>query len=180
VLAAVTPVLSTHQLDAVELVWRTDRGGWVLELTLERPGSRIPGEGITLDLCTDISREVSAALDASDAIPGRYRLEVGSPGVERSLYGVNDYVRFAGQAARLKLVAPEAGQHVLYGMLQGMEDGQIVIELERGERISLEHSAIESARLVFEPPAQPRRDKAMRAKKSGSGSNSRRQQRTSR
>jgi ribosome maturation factor RimP len=180
VLAAVRPVLLSHRLDVVELVWRTDRGGWVLEITLERPGSRIPGEGITLDLCSDISRELSAALDASDAIPHRYRLEVGSPGVERSLYGVNDFARFAGHPARIKLAVPNAGQYVLYGVLQGVEDGQVVVELERGERIALEPAAIESARLVFESSAQARRENSARAKKSGPGSSARRQQRTSR
>ena len=182
VLAAVEPVLSAHQVDAVELVWRTDRGGWVLELTLERPGSRIPGEGITLELCADVSRELSAALDLADAIPQRYRLEVGSPGVERALYGVGDYVRFAGQVARLKLKEPHAGQHVVFGVLQGVEsDGRIALELERGERVELDHDVIESARLVFEPAARhPERDKAARAGRSGPGAKPRRPQRTSR
>ena len=182
VLAAVTPVLSAHQVDAVEVVWRTDRGGWVLEITLERPGSRIPGEGITLELCSDISRELSAALDVGDVIPGHYRLEVGSPGVERALYGAGDYARFAGQVARLKLKEAHDGQHVLFGVLQGVEeDGRIALQLERGERIELSHDVIESARLVFEPAARhPERDKAARAGRSGPGSKSRRPQRTSR
>jgi len=179
VLAAVAPVLSAHQLDAVELVWRTDRGGWVLEVTLERPGSRIPGEGITLDLCSDISRELSAALDAGDVIPGRYRLEVGSPGVERALYGKGDYARFAGQPARLKLLQPHDGQYVLFGLLQGVDDdGRIALELDNGERIGLDHAAIESARLVFESTVRqsPREKRG----KSASGNKPKRPQRTSR
>lgn len=182
VLAAVAPVLSAHQLDAVELVWRTDRGGWVLEVTLERPGSRIPGEGITLDLCSDISRELSAALDANDVIPGRYRLEVGSPGVERALYGKGDYARFAGQPARLKLSQPHAGQYVVFGLLQGVDDdGRIVLELDNGERIGLDHAAIENARLVFESSVrQSPREKRGGAGKSAAGVKPRRPQRTSR
>jgi ribosome maturation factor RimP len=182
VLAAVVPVLSAHQVDVVELVWRTDRGGWVLEITLERPGSRVPGEGITLDLCSDISRELSAALDVDDTIPQRYRLEVGSPGVERALYGNGDYARFAGRSARIKLKEAREGQYVLYGVLQGVEgEGRIVLELDRGERIELSLEVIESARLVFEPAARhPERDKAARAGRSGPGSKARRPQRTSR
>jgi len=64
VLGAVLPVLRAHRVEGVELVWRTDRGGWVLELTVERPDSRLPGAGVTIDLCSEISRDISAALDA--------------------------------------------------------------------------------------------------------------------
>jgi len=67
-------------------VWRTDRSGWLLEVTVERPDSTIPGAGVTVDLCSEISRDLSAALDVADVIQQRYRLEVGSPGLERALY----------------------------------------------------------------------------------------------
>ena len=109
IVAAVAPVLRAHGVEGVELVWRTDRGTRVLELTLERSGSRIPGAGITIDLCSEISRDVSAALDVADAIPGRYHLQVGSPGLDRALYRSADYERFAGQVARLRLREPLAG-----------------------------------------------------------------------
>ncbi|HEY8946852.1 MAG TPA: ribosome maturation factor RimP, partial [Polyangiaceae bacterium] len=117
----------------------------------ERPGSRLPGEGITIDLCSDISRDLSAALDVADAIPHRYRLEVGSPGLERALYGARDFARFAGQLARIKLREPHAGQHVLHGTLQGVdESGAVVVELPTGEVAPLPLSNIENARLVFQ------------------------------
>jgi len=150
VLAVVAPVLRAHQVDGVELLWRTDRGVWVLELTVERSGSRIPGEGITIELCSEISRDLSAALDVADVMPAHYRLEVGSPGLDRALYSAMDYVRFAGQNAKLKLHAPLSGQHVLTGVLHGLdEEGRVLVETDRGEE-SIEFAAIESARLVFE------------------------------
>ena len=87
VVSLVEPVLEKHGVDAVELMWRADPEGKVLELTLERPGSKRSGEDITIDLCTDISRELSALFDEDEGVlPGKYRLEVGSPGVERALY----------------------------------------------------------------------------------------------
>lgn len=155
ILAVVGPILSAHGVDAVELVWRTDRGERVLELTVERRDSRIPGAGITIDLCTDISRDLSAALDVADVIPGSYRLEVGSPGVERALYQARDYERFAGQLAKLKLKQPLAdGQRVIRGTLQGLEEGsdggqRIVVSTERGE-LDLGLEDIDSAHLVFD------------------------------
>ncbi len=178
VLDAVLPVLRAHAVDAVELVWRTDRGGWVLELTVERPDSRVPGEGVTIDLCSEISRDLSAALDVADAIPHRYRLEVGSPGLERALYTARDYARFAGQFARLKLKAPIEGQHVLRGTLHGLdEQGAVLLESERGELVPLSLDGIESARLVFQSGAGARGGKGLPGRASGRGARAQRPQR---
>jgi len=150
IVAAVAPVLRSHGVEGVELVWRTDRGTRVLELTLERSGSRIPGAGITIDLCSEISRDVSAALDVADAIPGRYHLQVGSPGLDRALYQAADYERFAGQLARLKLREPVDGERICRGTLHGLdESGRVLIETDRGE-VAIDFAAIDSARLVFD------------------------------
>lgn len=171
VLAAVEPVLSAHGVDAVELLWRTDGGGRVLELTVEKPAARLPGEGITVDLCAEISRDLSAALDAEDVIPYRYRLEVGSPGLERALYGARDYARFSGQPARLKLKEAHAGQRVLFGTLHGLdEDGRVVLELESSELVQLSLDGIESARLVFQMGDAGGGHKPGRARKGGRAS----------
>jgi len=151
VLAAVAPILSAHRVDGVELLFKTDRGGWVLELTIERPMERVPGAGITLELCTDISRDLSAALDVADCIPHRYRLEVGSPGVERALYSQADYQRFAGQAARLKLRVARNSEYVIIGVLNGLSpEGRIVIQSDTGELIELSLDEIDNGRLVFD------------------------------
>jgi len=149
--AAIGPVLSAHNVECVECIWRTERNGWQLSITVERPDSRKPGEGVTIDLCADISRDLSAALDVADCIPHHYTLEVGSPGVERSLYVRRDYERFAGQPARLKLTAPRAGQAVIFGTLHGLDDGgNVLIETEQGELASIELETIQSARILFE------------------------------
>ena len=151
--AAIGPVLAAHNVECVECIWRTDRGGWLLEISIERADSSIPGYGVTVDLCADISRDLSAALDVADCIPHHYTLEVGSPGVERALYVRRDYERFAGQAARLKLAEPHAGQYVIFGTLHGLDENHeraVLIETEQGELASIELDKIQSARLLFE------------------------------
>ena len=149
-LAVVEPILRAHHVEGVELIWRTDRGGWLLELTVERPDARRPGDGITVELCSDISKDLSAALDVADVIPHTYRLEVGSPGLERALYTLRDYERFAGELVRIKLREPLEGQAVVRGKLMGLDDSEgVVVETERGI-VSLALETIESARLVFD------------------------------
>jgi len=167
-------------VDCVELVWRSDRGERVLEVTVEQPGSTEPGAGVTLELCTDVSRDLSAALDVADCISQRYRLEVGSPGLERGLYGMDDYRRFAGRSARLKLHRPVRGQHVLVGALSVIDDEKLSLDV-RGEPVEIELANVDNARLVFEwrrgePPgrrtpgrgAQPARDKRPRVRNGAS------------
>lgn len=159
VLAAVEPVLRAHGVEGVELVWRTDQGGWLLELTIERPDSRVPGEGITIDVCTDVSRDLSAALDVAEVMSHAYRLEVGSPGLDRALYSPGDYARFAGQTAKLKLREALAGQRVIHGTLHGLdESGKVQLETERG-LVSLAFEQIESGRLTFTWGGNPRKGK---------------------
>jgi ribosome maturation factor RimP len=143
-------VLAAHGVEAVELIWRSDSQGWVLYLTVERPGTSDPTLGITLDLCAELSRDLSAALDVADVIAARYRLEVGSPGLDRALYGVRDYERFAGRMAKVKLREPVLGQRVVRGELKGLgSDGKVVL-VSDGKELSLDPADIESGRLAFD------------------------------
>jgi ribosome maturation factor RimP len=122
----------------------------VLEITVEQPGSTEPGAGVTLDLCSDISRDLSTALDVADCIKQRYRLEVGSPGLERALYGAEDFRRFVGHTARLKLKEMVHGQYVLVGTIGAVDDaGQLTLSVG-DEPVLVAQSNIDAARLVFE------------------------------
>ncbi len=72
-----------------------DFGGGVLRVVLDRE------DGVKLEHCTTVSRELSALLDVEDFGSGRYTLEVSSPGLDRRLYGLQDYERFAGSLAKI-------------------------------------------------------------------------------
>lgn len=167
-LAVVEPVLAAHGLEGVELIWKTDNRGWVLYLTVERPGTTQTGAGVTLDDCSELSRDISAALDVDDIIPSAYRLEVGTPGVERRLYGSADFARFAGQTIKVKLQKPLNGEYTLRGKLLGVnEAGQVSIEKPAPAKPAaesetaeaqwvLDQENIQSANLVLEWGPEPR------------------------
>jgi ribosome maturation factor RimP len=154
VISVIEPVLRAHGVGGVELIWRSDPGGWVLYLTVERPEAKGPGEGITLDLCAEISRDLSSALDVADAMPARYRLDVGSPGLDRALYAAGDYQRFAGRRAKIKLRDPLEGQRVLTGDLGGVDtEGHVVLTAD-GREHRFDFEQIESGRLSFDWQAE--------------------------
>jgi ribosome maturation factor RimP len=141
VLDAIEPVLRAYGLAGVELVWRTDGQGRVLYVTVERAdagenpepaitaGAAEPEQGVTLEVCSRLSRDLSTAFDVHNLFEGAYRLEVGSPGLERRLYAAADYQRFRGKLAKLKLSPPVAGQSVITGKLAGVDaEGNVLLE----------------------------------------------------
>jgi ribosome maturation factor RimP len=140
IIEAIEPVLRAHGLAGVELVWRTDGQGRVLQVTLETAESAAssePGGGVTLEVCSKVSRDLSTALDVLELIDGKYRLEVGSPGLERRLYGLADYRRFSGRRAKLKLASAIEGQYVLLGKLSGVDtEGRVLIVVGEAEQAS--------------------------------------------
>ncbi len=167
IIEAITPVLRAHGLAGVELIWRTDGQGRVLQVTLEsqavlgspvtsetaataessaapegegaEPGAGGDPRGVTLEVCSKVSRDLSTALDVLELIDGKYRLEVGSPGLERRLYTLDDYRRFSGRLAKLKLASAIEGQYVLLGKLNGLDAEDrvlIVVDVDGVEHAS--------------------------------------------
>ncbi|MHB1951750.1 MAG: ribosome maturation factor RimP, partial [Acidiferrobacteraceae bacterium] len=106
-------------------------------------------EGVTVEDCAAASRQVSAALDVEDPIPGRYTLEVSSPGLDRPLRRQEDFTRFKGALVRVRTVAPIMGRRNFTGRLLGYEREHVVLEAD-AERYELALANIDTARLVPE------------------------------
>ena len=101
--------------------------------------------GVDLDLCADISRDLSPMLDVYPPVSGQYNLEVSSPGVERTLKTPEHFEKSTGEKVNLKL---SSGDRVK-GRLKGFEEGEIILETEHGEeRFPL--SEVRKARTYFE------------------------------
>ena len=104
-------------------------------------------DGIDIDDCEAVSRQVSAILDVEDPLPGNYTLEVSSPGLDRTLTKPAHFQRFMGEDVRVKLRFPLDGRRNFRGALKSADDEQIEVEVD-GESHSLPLATIESARLV--------------------------------
>jgi ribosome maturation factor RimP len=101
--------------------------------------------GITVDDCARVSNHLTRAF-AVEGIDYE-RLEVSSPGLDRPLKRIEDFARFAGREASVKLKLPRDGRRRFEGRLVGVEDGRIVLEVE-GHRQQLGLDEIDRARLV--------------------------------
>jgi ribosome maturation factor RimP len=104
-------------------------------------------EGINVDDCQAVSHQVSGVLDVEDPIRGQYTLEVSSPGLDRPLFRERDFERFAGNQVDIRLLAPVNGRRKFKGVLGGLRDGQVVLQMD-DEELVVALDEIDRARLV--------------------------------
>ncbi|MDO6805612.1 ribosome maturation factor RimP, partial [Wenyingzhuangia sp. 1_MG-2023] len=83
-------------------------------------------DGITVDHCADVSRQIGSVLDVEDPISQDYTLEVSSPGMDRPLFTMDQYVQSVGEEIELRLRMPFDGRRKFKGRLQGIEEQDIV------------------------------------------------------
>lgn len=104
-------------------------------------------EGIGLDDCEAVSRQIGTVLDAEDPIPGHYTLEVSSPGLDRRLRKREHFERFVGEDVRIKLRVPLDGRRNFRGAIGAVDDENVEVEVD-GQSHRLPLAKIASARLV--------------------------------
>jgi ribosome maturation factor RimP len=102
-------------------------------------------DGVNVDDCAAVSHHLSRVLTVEGIAYDR--LEVSSPGLDRSLKKERDFVRFAGQKARIKLRVPVDGQRNFVGVLRETRAGTVQLEID-GKLMSLDLDNLEKARLV--------------------------------
>lgn len=105
-------------------------------------------EGVTIEDCEKVSRQVSALLDVEDPIAGEYTLEVSSPGVDRPLFSIEQYAQYVGSEVNLKLRRALEGRRKFKGQIIKVS-GDIVGLLVEGTEYDLEYSDIEKASIVY-------------------------------
>jgi ribosome maturation factor RimP len=143
-------VCAAHGLSLVDARYTTEHG-FVLKVLIERPGADLKtGAGVSLDACQAVSRDLSTALDVAEGVTpdGAYRLEVGSPGLDRPLFSLSDFERFAGEKVRLQTHHPVAGRRRFSGTLLGVDGDGIKLDQD-GQVLTVQHTEIAKANLVY-------------------------------
>ena len=102
---------------------------------------------MSFDDCTEISRTISALLDVEDPIESAYNLEVMSPGIDRPLTRVMDYIRFKGFEAKVETMLPIDGRKRFKGVIGGIENDIIALSMPEGD-VSLPFRQVRTAKLV--------------------------------
>jgi len=139
-----TPLLTSMGLELLEVQFRREGHGWVLRLFIDSE------EGVNVDHCARVSRELSDYLDVEDVIEHPYHLEVSSPGLERTLYKLDDFVRFTGKKARIKLKESLDGKRVFIGKILAVHDDRIELATDEDRMVEFSYNRVKKARLTIE------------------------------
>jgi ribosome maturation factor RimP len=142
----VAPVLGDLGLDLYDL----DYVGGTLRVTVDRSG------GVDLDTIALATRLISRELDHADPVPGRYTLEVTSPGLERPLRTPRHFAAAVGTTVAIRTHPEVEGERRVQGVVAAADDDGVVVRTESGVERRLAYEEIERARTVFEWGATPR------------------------
>lgn len=105
--------------------------------------------GVTVDDCERVSAQVSALLDVENPIVDSYRLEVSSPGLDRTLFRREQYEASIGRRVNVRLAFPFEGRRQFEGVLAGVESKDIVLRVaEEAEEYLLPFDQIQRTRIV--------------------------------
>ena len=112
-------------------------------------------EGVDVEHCAQVSRQMGLALDVEDVVHGAYHLEVSSPGLERRFFEVGQLVPYVGRELEVALALPVAGRKRFRGTLTGVEEASFGLDCE-GQAHSLPWNDVTRARLIhhFETPEE--------------------------
>ena len=150
------PVVADLGLECLGVEYSPSHGNGRVRVYIDAPQ-----RAVTVDDCEAVSRQVSATLDVNDPIPGRYTLEVSSPGLDRPLYTPEQFARFAGQAAKVEVNLAIAGRRRFQGPIRAVNGNTISLDQD-GVEVQIAADNIHKAKLVpryDEPAGKPGKHK---------------------
>ena len=165
----ITPVIEEMGLELYDMELVKEGGTRILRLYIDKEG------GVNLGDCENASRAVEVVLDEHDPIPTSYRLQVGSPGVERKLTKPEHFTRHIGHLVTVKLFAPfivsdTISQKTFIGVLIGYDKENISLTDSSGKTYCFKIAHMSSCRLrVFDDESLGllRNDKKRRTRDNG-------------
>lgn len=139
----VLPVLQDLGYDLIEVAVVISHGRRILQVFIDCR------QGVTVEDCARASKALSECLDRQDVFPGRYFLEVSSPGAERRLKGREDFERFAGRKARLRFRGADGRVLEATGTIGPCVDQVLVLQPEGAAEVSVRLEDVLGANLAL-------------------------------
>jgi ribosome maturation factor RimP len=144
--ALIEPVVDEHECELVDVEVTRPRGPGLLRIVVD---SRVGDGRVPIERCASISRELSTLLDAADVMPGAYRLEVSSPGLDRMLSRERDFEAAVGKEIRVQTRRPVEGRKRYRGRLTSFEAGVLKMNVD-GDLALIPFDEVEKANTIYE------------------------------
>lgn len=152
VASMVAPILTDLSLELYDLEF----AGGILRVTVDTPAGG--PAGVDIDQIALITRLLGRELDHNEnAVPGRFTLEVTSPGLERTLRTAHHFAREVGKEVTIRLMSEHNGRRRIAGLLTAASDSTATVRLaDSGESIEVPLSLVDKAKTVFVWETQPK------------------------
>lgn len=139
----VLPHLAAMGLELVDVEFLQDGGYWYLRIFIENPEGNI-----TVENCANLSNKIDEEVDSF--IEQKFFLEVSSPGVERPLKRIEDFIRFSGETISIALKHKLNDKKNYTGVLKGVEtEDVIVLEVSDKETLRIPLKEIKKSNIVY-------------------------------
>lgn len=135
------PAAESLKLELVHIEIPGTRAKKVVRIFIDKPG------GVTIEDCADLSRLLDVSLDAEDLFAGPYVLEVSSPGLDRELYSIADFARFAGNLAKIRIKPESELPKLLIGRIVAVAGDDIVFDDREAGKVTIPYSKVAKANL---------------------------------
>jgi ribosome maturation factor RimP len=144
-------IAAGYGLEIFDVQFRREAPGMVLRVQLDKPGpAATADDGVSVEQCARVSRDLSAILDVEDVVPTAYVLEVSSPGLDRPLRQLDDYRRFTGRLAKIVMREKVDGQGFFRGTIAGVDGQDVLIDGDDRRTHRVPHDVITRANLEVE------------------------------
>lgn len=144
--AVIVPVVTGLGCEFVGLEYLSQGKHSILRIYIDRPGG-----GVTIDDCSKISRQVGSVLDVeADLVRGAYTLEVSSPGVDRKIFTLEQFLQFVGQKVQITVQVPLEGKRNFKGLLIEVKDQELLLDVN-GKVVSIDYANVANANLIAQP-----------------------------
>ena len=143
VMNLIEPVLTTEELELVDVEYKKEGKDWFLRIFIDRDG------GVTVADCQKVSHLTGDLIEIEETIKTPFNLEVSSPGLDRSLKREKDFLKFKGKQIRLHSLFPIDNRRKFVGILTDFKDQTVFLELV-GKTFEIPLSQVAKANLVIE------------------------------
>ena len=138
------PLLHEFDLEMVDIEFQFESGRWILRVFIDKEG------GVTVDDCTNVSRELGNLIEVEDIIDYPYVLEISSPGLNRPLRKESDFMRSIGKMVKLRMSRPINRRRNFTGRLANVREGIISLLVDDSNLVELPLKEIDKARVKYE------------------------------
>lgn len=141
----IEPEAKALGLDLVRVAFFGGKSDPTLQIMAERPDTR----QLDISDCEALSRRISEKFDELDPIEEAYRLEVSSPGIDRPLTRVQDWIDWSGFDARVKMAEPLDGRKQFDGRIIASDGDSVTLGVNKLGEVAIPLAQIASAKLIL-------------------------------